>query len=88
VPNHGSTVDGNESHLYFARNCWVRTEVWDGALSWWNSQVCSRQRSGRRLRTFSRSRRKTSQNPEFKIWPFGTGASRYHNCCIDGGSSP
>jgi hypothetical protein len=21
---------------FFARNCWVRTEVWDGALSWWS----------------------------------------------------
>jgi hypothetical protein len=39
----------------------MRTELWDGALSWWSSQVCSRQSSGRRLRTFSRSRRKTSQ---------------------------
>jgi hypothetical protein len=38
--------------LYFARNCWVRTEVWDGALSWWCCQVRSRQSSGRRLRTF------------------------------------
>jgi hypothetical protein len=37
----------------FARNYWMRTEVWDGALSWWSSQVCSRQSSGRRLRTFS-----------------------------------
>jgi hypothetical protein len=45
----------------FARSCWVRTEVWDGALSWWSSQVCCCQSSGRRLRTFSRSRRKTSQ---------------------------
>ena len=32
--------------LFFARNCWVRTEVWDGALSWWSSQVCSRQSFG------------------------------------------
>jgi hypothetical protein len=29
--------------LFFARNCWVMTEVWDGVLSWWSSQVCSRQ---------------------------------------------
>jgi hypothetical protein len=21
--------------FYFARNCWVRTEMWDGALSCW-----------------------------------------------------
>jgi hypothetical protein len=55
----------------FARNCWVGTEVWDGALSWWSSELCSRQSSGRRLRRFSRSRRKTSQwNPEFVVWPF------------------
>jgi hypothetical protein len=44
----------------FARNCWMRKEVWDGALSWRSSQVYSRQSSGRRLRTFSCSRRKTS----------------------------
>jgi hypothetical protein len=25
---------------------------------------------------------------EFTVWPVGTGASRYHNCCIDGGTSP
>jgi hypothetical protein len=24
------------SILSFARNCWVRTVVWDGALSWWS----------------------------------------------------
>ena len=47
--------------LYFARNWWVRTEVWDGALSWWSSQVCPRQSWGRCLPKFSRSRRKTSQ---------------------------
>jgi hypothetical protein len=39
----------------------VRTEVWDGTLSWWSSQLCSRQSSGRRLHTFSRSRCKTFQ---------------------------
>jgi len=47
--------------LFFSRNWWVKTEVWDEALSWWSSQVCSRQNLGRRLRTFLRSRRKTSQ---------------------------
>jgi hypothetical protein len=46
---------------FFARNFWVRTEVWDWELPWWSSQICSRQSSGRRHRTFSRSRRKTSQ---------------------------
>jgi hypothetical protein len=41
------------------------------------------------LRKFSRSRRKTSQyNPEFTVWTIGTSASRYHNCCIDGETSP
>jgi hypothetical protein len=75
--------------LFFARNCWVRTEVWDGALPWWSSQVCCRQSSGRRLRTFTRSRRKTSQhNPEFTVWPVATNSLCYHNCCIDGDTSP
>jgi hypothetical protein len=63
VPNQGSTVGGGMTAIScFARNCWVRTEVWEGALSWWSSQVCSRQSSGRRLRTFSRSRRRTWQS--------------------------
>jgi hypothetical protein len=26
--------------------------------------------------------------PGIHISPFRTGASRYHNCCIDGGTSP
>jgi hypothetical protein len=37
VPNQGSMVVGEVGVtviLYSARNCWVRTEVWDGALSW------------------------------------------------------
>jgi hypothetical protein len=24
----------------------------------------------------------------FTVWPVGTGASRHHNCCIDGATSP
>jgi hypothetical protein len=76
---------GDDNHLYFAMNCWVRTEVWDGVLSWWSSHVCSRQSSGRRLHVITQS---SQQNPEFAVWPVGTGASRYHNCCIDGSASP
>jgi hypothetical protein len=80
---------GDDSHFEFRRKILGKTEVWDGAFSWWSSQVCSGQSLGRRLRTFSRSRRKMSQqNPKFTVWPVGTGASRYHNCCIDGGTSP
>jgi hypothetical protein len=30
----------------------------------------------------------SSQNLKFTVWPVGTGASRYHDCCIDGGTSP
>jgi hypothetical protein len=44
---------------------------------------------GATSRTFSCSGRKTSQqNPKFTVWPIGTGTSRYHNFCIDGGTSP
>jgi hypothetical protein len=50
---------GMTAILYFTRNCWVRTEVWDGKLLRWSNQVCSRQSSGRSLRTFSRSRSRT-----------------------------
>jgi hypothetical protein len=35
---------------------------------------------------FTQSPQKSQQNPEFTVWPVGTGASRYHNCCIDGGT--
>jgi hypothetical protein len=37
---------------------------------------------------FTQSPQKSQLNPEFTVWPFGTGASRYHNCCIDRGTSP
>jgi hypothetical protein len=60
----------DDRHLFFAWNCWARTEAWDGTLSWWSSQVCSRQNSGRLLRTFSRSRRKirgTTRNSQFGL---------------------
>jgi hypothetical protein len=30
----------------------------------------------------------SQQNPEFTVWPEGTGASRYHNCCTDDGTIP
>jgi hypothetical protein len=33
-------------------------------------------------------RRSSQYNSEFTVRPVGTGASRYHNCCIDGGTSP
>jgi hypothetical protein len=39
-------VWGMTAISYFARNCWVRTEVWEGALSWWSCQVRSRHSSG------------------------------------------
>jgi hypothetical protein len=58
VSNEGIKVCGGWQPFLFR---WVRTEVWDGALSWRSSQVCSRQSSERSLHTFSRSRRKTSQ---------------------------
>jgi hypothetical protein len=51
----------------FASNFCMRTEVWDGTLSWWSSQVCSRQSSGQRLRRFSHSRSKT-RNSQLSCW--------------------
>jgi hypothetical protein len=89
VPNQGSTMGGGWQPIRISPGNagWGRRCEKESSL--WSSQVCSRQSSGRRLRTFPRSRRKTSQyNPEFTAWPVGTGASRYHNCCIDGGTSP
>jgi hypothetical protein len=51
---------GDKSNFVFRQKLVVRAEVWDGALSWWSSQVCSRQSWGQYLPTFSRIRRKTS----------------------------
>jgi hypothetical protein len=46
--------------------------MWDGALSWWSSQICSRQSSGGSLRTSSSIRRKNiaveSRNSQFSLF--------------------
>jgi hypothetical protein len=39
-----------------------------------------------RFHAVAAKRRSLTRNSQF--WPVGTGASRYHNCCIDGGTSP
>jgi hypothetical protein len=36
---------------------------------------------------FTQLSQKSQFNPEFAVWPVVTGASGYHNCCIDGGTS-
>jgi hypothetical protein len=36
---------------------------------------------------FTQSQQKSQYSPEFTFWPVGTGALRYHNFCIDGGTS-
>jgi hypothetical protein len=82
VPNQESKVGGRWQPFLFRQKLLGEDGSIRGALSRWSSQVCSRQSSGRRLRTFPRSRHKTSQwNPEFTVLPIGTGASHYHNCC-------
>jgi hypothetical protein len=35
----------------------------------------------------TKSPQKSQENPESTFWPVSTGASRYHNCCIDGENS-
>jgi hypothetical protein len=52
---------GTTVMLILAKNSLVKKEVWDGALSWWNSQFFCCQSSGRSLHTFSCIRYKTSQ---------------------------
>jgi hypothetical protein len=32
--------------------------------------------------------KRRSRSPEFTVWPVGTNFLCYHNCCIDGGTSP
>jgi hypothetical protein len=59
--------------LVSVKNCLMKKVVWDGALSWSNSQVICRQSSGRSLRTVSLSHRKTSQQyAELAVWPART----------------
>jgi hypothetical protein len=38
-------------------------------------------------RVFTQWPQNVAVEPRIKIWPVWTGASRYHNCCIDGGTS-
>jgi hypothetical protein len=37
---------------------------------------------------FTQSLQKSQQNPESTVWSVRTGAWRYLNCCIDGGTIP
>jgi hypothetical protein len=69
---------GDSSHVVLGKkNSLVKEEVWDGALSWYNSQFFHRQSSGRNLSTFPRNRRKTSQYyEELTVWPAGTNSLR------------
>jgi hypothetical protein len=52
---------GTKVMLFWSKTILWKKEVWDGALSWCNGQFFCRQSSGRSLRTFSHSRRKTLQ---------------------------
>jgi hypothetical protein len=89
VPNQGGTVGGDDSHFVCRQKLQGKNgSVRRGVVMVKQPGMFS-QKLGRRLRTFSRSRRKMSQlNPEFTVWPVGTSASGYHNGCIDGGTSP
>jgi hypothetical protein len=56
--------------LYFAGNCWVRTEVWDEALSWWHSQDCSHQVRGdifENIHEVVEKRRRRTRNSHFDL---------------------
>jgi hypothetical protein len=71
----GETVGwvGKAVMLFLAKNSLVKKEMWDGALSWCNSQFSRCQSSGRSLRTFLRSYRKTSQYyAKLAVWPART----------------
>jgi hypothetical protein len=52
---------GDVSHVSFGKKFPGEREMWDATLSWCKSQFSCRQISVRTLRTFSSSRRKTSQ---------------------------
>ena len=74
--------------LFFTRNWWVRTEVWDGALFWWSSQVCFRQSWGDVFACFhavAAKRRSRTQNSQFGL----LGQIIYaQSPCIDGSTGP
>jgi hypothetical protein len=57
------------SHIVCQKNSLMRNELWDGELSLCRRQFLCRQSSERNLRTFPRSRRKTSQQyEELTVW--------------------
>jgi hypothetical protein len=66
---HKRRVGRGQVMFLLAKSSLVKMEVYDGALSWCNSQVFCRQSSGRSLCTFSCSRCKTSQlNTELTVF--------------------
>jgi hypothetical protein len=68
-----SRVCGVQQSCCFLSNSLVKKVVWDGALSWSNSQFFCHQSWGRSLCTFSRSHHKTSQYyAELTVWPTRT----------------
>jgi hypothetical protein len=68
-----SRMGGLRQSRFWSKNSLMTKEVWDDALSWRNGQFFRRQSSGRSLRTFWRSRRKTTQYyEELTLWPLRT----------------
>jgi hypothetical protein len=60
---------GTRVMLFLVKNSLVKKEVWESALSWRNSQFFRPQSSGRCRHTYSRSRRKTSQEyVKLTVW--------------------
>jgi hypothetical protein len=78
-------VVGDDSNFVFRQKMLGEDEsVKRGVVMVKQSGLFSPKLGATYLHVFTQSQ----QNPEFTVCPVGTSASRYHNCCIHGGSSP
>jgi hypothetical protein len=89
VPNHGNTVGGGWQPFSIL----PETAGWGRECEMWRCHgeaarpVLANVRGNVFVRFHSVAGYVIVQHG-IHIWPVGTGASRYHNCCIDDGTSP
>jgi hypothetical protein len=80
---------GDERHFVFRQKLLGE----DGSLRWGVVMVkppglFSPKFGSMSSRVFMQSPQNVAVEPKLTVWPVRTDASRYHNCCIDGGTSP
>jgi hypothetical protein len=90
VSNQGSAVGGDESHfLYRQKLLGENGSVRRGVVMVKQPGVFSPKFGATSLYVFTQLPQNITVEPGIhSLRPVGTGASRYHNCCINGGTSP